>query len=173
VQINTVPGVQAILPTATICDDGLIGVTYYDFRNHVPGMATLATDYWLVTSLDGMTWNESHGAGPFDFRIAPFAEGLFLGDYQALVSSGSTFLPFYARTNATGGNNATDIFSALRTVSVIIPRAAKDAAPLAMHAKAAAPLTMTPALEQILTDSARVTLKRRFAGRASPPGQQP
>ena len=37
-QVNSVPSVQALLPTVTIRNDGVIGVTYYDFRNHVPGL---------------------------------------------------------------------------------------------------------------------------------------
>ena len=172
VAINTAPGVQAILPTATIRDDGLIGVTYYDFRNHVVGAPTLATDYWLVTSLDGVTWSETHVSGPFDFRTAPFAQGLFVGDYQALSSNGSNFIPFYAATNASGAANSTDIFSTLRAVSPIIPSAEQATATAAMRAKSAPPLTLTPALEQVLTDSARLTLQRRYAGRA-PPGGQP
>ncbi len=167
VQINPVPGVQAILPAATIRDDGLIGVTYYDFRNHAPGAPTLATDYWLAMSLDGVTWHESHVAGSFDFNAAPFSEGLFLGDYQALSSSGSAFLSFYATTNGFSENNLTDIFSTLLTTSVIIPSGTG-----VLKARAAPLAAMTPELQQILTDSARLTLKRRFSGRlpASVPG---
>jgi len=168
VEINTVPGVQAFLPTVAIRDDGLIGVTYYDFRNHLPGAPSLATDYWLVTSIDGVTWSESHVAGPFDFLAAPVAEGLFLGDYQALTSIGSTFVPFYAITNSSSPSNPTDIFSTLVTTSVAIPSQAQGGRHDARRAAGAPPLTMTRELEQALTDSARLTLKRRFPTRAAP-----
>jgi hypothetical protein len=172
VQINSVPGVQAILPTITIRDDGLIGVTYYDFRGHAPGAATLATNYWLTTSIDGATWNESHVSGPFDFVTAPFAEGLFLGDYQALSSVGSTFVPFYVTTNLASPANLTDVFATLLTTSVVTPspaEAAKEAPILhTMRAAGAPPLPTTAQWEQTLSDSARLTLKRRFPGRAPP-----
>lgn len=156
VQINTAPGVQAILPTVAFRDDGEIGVTYYDFRNHAPGAPGLATDVWLVTSADGAAWSESHVSGPFDFTAAPFAEGLFLGDYQALSSNGETFVPFYAIANGFAAENRTDIFSTLLTTSVVIP--AKAAA---LPARAAAPFAITPALQRVFSESARRTLARR------------
>ena len=165
--INSAPSVQALLPTLTIRDDGLIGVTYYDFRNHVPGAPTLLTDYWLTTSADGINWNETHVAGPFDFATAPFAEGLFLGDYQALTSIGNTFVPFYVTTNANSPTNLTDVFSTLLTTSVPIPAAAEAAraGAKAMRAVAAPALPITPNLQQTLSDAARRTLQRRIPGR--------
>ena len=172
VQINSVPGVQAIVPSIAVRDDGLIGVTYYDFRSHVPGAATLATDTWLTTSIDGTTWNESHVTGPFDFTTAPFAEGLFLGDYQALGFVGSTFVPFYVATNAASPTNLTDVFATLRTTSVVTPLLAEAAreAPIVRTTRAASapPLPMTPELEKALSDSAQLTLKRRLPGRTPP-----
>ena len=170
VGINSASGVQALLPTLTIRDDGLIGVTYYDFRNHVPGAPTLLSDYWLTTSADGVNWNETHVAGPFDFATAPFAEGLFLGDYQALTSIGNTFVPFYVTTNANSPTNLTDVFATLLTTSVPTPAAAEaaKAGTQIMRAVAAPALPMTPTLQQSLSDAARLTLQRRFAGRGPP-----
>jgi hypothetical protein len=175
VQINSVPGVQALLPTVTVRDDGLIGVTYYDFRNHVPGAPTLLTDYWLTTSADGVNWNESHVAGPFDFATAPFALGLFLGDYQALTSIGNTFVPFYVTTNANSPSNLTDVFATLLTTSVVIPTTAEaaKAAAQAMRAVAAPALPMTPEVQRSLSDAARLTLQRRWRDRASLPADTP
>ncbi|HEV8256822.1 MAG TPA: sialidase family protein, partial [Casimicrobiaceae bacterium] len=175
VQINSVRGVQALLPTVAIRDDGAIGVTYYDFRNHVPGAPTLLTDYWLTASADGVNWNESHVAGPFDFATAPFALGLFLGDYQALTSSGNTFVPFYVTTNANSPSNLTDVFATLLTTSVVIPTTADvaKAAVQAMRAVAAPALPMTPEVQQSLSDAARLTLQRRWRERASLPADTP
>jgi hypothetical protein len=167
VAINAVPAVQAILPSVTIRDDGLIGVTYYDFRNHLPGAPSLATDYWLTTSSNGSTWTEQHVAGSFDFTAAPFAEGLFLGDYQGLSYSGSTFVPFYATTNSLVANNRTDIFSSLMTTSVVVP----SIGPMEAHS---APLpVVTPELARLLSSSARLTLKRRAVMRAAVPVPSP
>jgi BNR repeat protein/uncharacterized protein DUF5648 len=168
VRINAVPGVQAFLPTVTIRDDNLIGVTYYDFRNHLPGSPTLSTDYWLTTSADGVNWHESHVSGPFDFATAPFAEGLFLGDYQALTSIGETFVPFYATTNPASPTNPTDIFASLLTTSVVTPFAEAKAAVPAIRAEAAPALEPTAEIQKILSDAARRTLQRRLVGRAPP-----
>jgi hypothetical protein len=175
VQINSVPGVQALLPTVAIRDDGLIGVTYYDFRSHVPGTPTLLTDYWLTTSADGVNWNETHVAGPFDFVTAPFALGLFLGDYQALTSIGNTFVPFYVTTNASSPTNLTDVFATLLTTSVPIPGAAEAAkvAAQTMRAVSAPALPMTSEVQRSLSDAARLTLQRRWMDRASLPVDTP
>jgi hypothetical protein len=174
-QINSVPSVQALLPTVAIRDDGLVGVTYYDFRNHVPGAPTLLTDYWLTTSADGVNWNESRVAGSFDFVTAPFALGLFLGDYQALTSIGNRFVPFYVTTNANSPTNLTDVFATLLTTSVVIPTtaAAARAAAQTMRAVSAPALSMTPEVEQSLNDAARLTLQRRWMDRASLPVATP
>jgi hypothetical protein len=111
-QINTARTTQAFLPTVHVRADGLIGVTHYDFRNNTANAQTLPTDVWLLTSTDATTWTESHVTGPFDLAIAPQAGGLFLGDYQALGSAGTTFLPFFAMTNSGNAANRTDIFIA-------------------------------------------------------------
>ena len=113
VRINGDPTVPAFVPTVAVRSDGTIGVTYYDFRNNTPDPATLPTDYWLARSTDGVTWRESHVAGPFDLAIAPNADGLFLGDYQALTSIGDTFVPFYVQTNDGDPANRTDVFATL------------------------------------------------------------
>jgi hypothetical protein len=169
-QINAAPGVQALLPTVTIRDDGIIGVTYYDFRNHAPTIATLLADYWLTASTDGVSWQESHIAGPFDFGIAPFALGLFLGDYQGLKSIAGTFIPFYVTTNANSPSNLTDVFATLATILVPIPtldETVKEAvAGRTLRAVAAPALEITPGLQQRLSDTARRTLHRRWMDRA-------
>jgi hypothetical protein len=67
------------------------------------------TDYWLATSTDAINWSESHLSGPFDLARAPDSGGLFLGEYQALTSLGSDFLPFFVQTTTAGGNR-TDVF---------------------------------------------------------------
>jgi hypothetical protein len=113
VRINRDPTVSAFSPTVTISDDGTIGVTYYDFRNNTTDPSSLPTDLWLAQSSDGVTWRESHVAGPFDLSIAPNAQGLFLGDYHALTSIGPTFVPFYVRTNDGNSGNRTDVFAGL------------------------------------------------------------
>src|SRR5207237_986936 len=53
---------------------------------------------WLVTSSDGVNFRETHLSGPFDLSQAANAQGLFLGDYQALTATASAFVPFYVQT---------------------------------------------------------------------------
>src|SRR6185437_8974075 len=100
VQINRVPGVAAFLPAISFRSDGALGVLYDDMRNDTADASTLLVDTWLATSQDGVTWSERHVLGPFDFNLAPVAEGgLFVGDYQGLASGGGVFVSFFAQTN--------------------------------------------------------------------------
>jgi hypothetical protein len=110
VRVNANTAFAAFTPTVHVRADGVIGVTYYDFRSDTDNLDTLLTDYWLATSTDATNWSESHLTGPFDLARAPDSGGLFLGDYQALTSLGSDFLPFFVQTNAGTGGNRTDVF---------------------------------------------------------------
>jgi hypothetical protein len=56
---------------------GNVAVLYNDRRNDVPDDGEVTMDVWLSHSHDGgVTWEESHAAGPFDFSRVP-ALGLF------------------------------------------------------------------------------------------------
>jgi hypothetical protein len=102
----------AFMPNVQVRADGTIGVAYYDFRNDTPDPATLQTDYWLATSTDGLTWTDTHVAGPFSLTTAPVAtSALFVGDYQALLAAGSRFLPVFVRTTGEPANR-TDVYVA-------------------------------------------------------------
>jgi len=110
VRINGDPTVPAFTPTLAVLPDGAIGVAYYDFRQ--AGSASFQpTEFWLATSRDGVAWREARLAGNFDLLNAPNASGLFLGDYQGLAGSGSTFVALYARVNNGDAANRTDIFA--------------------------------------------------------------
>jgi hypothetical protein len=130
VRVNAVPGVTAFMPQVHVLANGTIGVAYYDFRSDTPDVATLATDYWLARSTDGVTWTETRVAGPFDLLIAPDAGGLFLGDYMGLEGAGTTFLSLHVRTT---GNiaNRTDVYFSR------VPAAAPGLAYTASEPKAA------------------------------------
>ena len=126
VRVNGGPAAAAFVPCVAVRDDGLVGVTYYDFRNNAPGRRAFTADYWLATSLDGITWHETHVNGPFSLSNAPFAEGLFLGDYQALVSSGSDLLPVFAISGAAPANPS-DLFVAFGSPAALAAVAAQAA----------------------------------------------
>jgi hypothetical protein len=109
VEVNADHNVQAFTPTVHVRADGVIGVTYYDLRNATSSSAQLLTDCWLVTSSDGVVFRETHLSGSFDLRLAPNAQGLFLGDYEALTATATAFMPFYVQTDA-GTAVASDAF---------------------------------------------------------------
>ena len=171
VRVNAIASVPAFVPAVTIRADGTYGVSYYDFRNNTADLSTLFTDYWLARSTDGITWLESHVTGPFDLAIAPNSGGLFLGDYQALTSIGTVFLPFYVQTNAGNTANRTDVFSTLASSAGSANAASTDAGAAGMQALATPPLTVTPELRQMLHQSVMRTIQRRMPGRALPGGQ--
>ena len=164
VQVNRVPGVQAFLPSVTVRADGTIGVLYYDMRSDTSDPNTLLVDVWLATSRDGVGWTEVRVAGPFDFDSAPVAEGgLFIGDYQGIASAAGSFTAFYAQAHPDPADR-TDIFaSGLRSIAT----GAKEqvAAKAAYRAGTAAPLVLTPEVQQRLAAS----IARTLAGRRNGP----
>ncbi|HZQ62925.1 MAG TPA: sialidase family protein [Casimicrobiaceae bacterium] len=165
VRINAAPAVPAFGPTVKIRDDGVIGVSYYDFRNNTADPGSLPTDYWLTQSSDGITWRETHVAGPFDLSKAPNARGLFLGDYQGLTSTATNFVPFWSQTTA-DPLGATSIFAGLPALAASAAKAAPEAeAPT--QAQSAAPVTLTPSWQHALSEAAARTLQSRR--RAEPP----
>jgi BNR repeat protein len=110
---------QAFKPTISVTSSGTVGVTYFDFRNDVPGDQELTTDLWFRHSHDGgATWSETHVAGPFDLRPAPSPGSYPLGDYFGLVPMGrSTFGAAWIQTLESRGQGATDAFFARLRVS--------------------------------------------------------
>ncbi len=100
VAINAVAGAAAFTPAVHVRADGLVGVLHYDLRNNTADVNTLPANAWLLSSRDGIVWNEVAVAGPFDMMRAPQAGGLFLGDYQGLVSVGTSFIPVLVTTGA-------------------------------------------------------------------------
>ena len=112
VQINRDTLVQAFTPSVHVRRDGTVGVTYYDLRSNTADPATLPTDLWLTRSRDGTTWRESRVTAAFDLAKAPFAGGLFLGDYQGLESIGPIFVPFFVKTTDDPANR-NDVYTHL------------------------------------------------------------
>jgi hypothetical protein len=114
IRVNTPTGRPAFNPAINVSSNGTVGVTYMDFRNLATGNTTsLPTDAWLTRSTDaGATFDsEVHVFGSFDMFTAPNAEGFFVGDYQGLATTATTFHPFFAATNSGNLANRTDIFT--------------------------------------------------------------
>jgi hypothetical protein len=115
--VSTITGQDALTPSVAVNDHGRVGVTYYDFREFNAANPTLPTDYWFTTSPRG---GNNFGAStrviqqPFDMLATPFAGGWFVGDYEALASSGDNFVSCFV--TATDGRHhttpLTDVFVA-------------------------------------------------------------
>jgi hypothetical protein len=113
VNTNTPNNRPGFTPSVSVNSVGEVGVTFYDFRSLTTQTATLPTDYWFVSSTDhGAAFgNEVHIAGSFDMLTAPSAGGFFVGDYEALATSGTTFHPFFVATTSGNTSNRTDVFT--------------------------------------------------------------
>ncbi len=126
---------QAFTPAIRVDDQGNIGVIYYDFRNNDLGDAELETDVWMVRSTDGgATWREERVTEEsFDMRAAPFALGLFTGDYIGLTAHANVFKPFWSASE--NDADGTDAFGATASApfggELIVP----DRAPAGQTAK--------------------------------------
>ncbi len=112
-RVNRAYGVQAFTAAVSVNSDGVVGITYYDFRNDTADTATALTDYWFVAySPKGAFIGEQRlTATSFDMKTAPYARGYFVGDYQGLASVGSSFKSFFVAANSANTANRTDVFS--------------------------------------------------------------
>ena len=169
VQVNGDPAAVAFTPTINVRSDGVIAVTYYDLRNDkYPG--TVMTDCWMVTSSDGKTFKEAHLSGPFDLNNAARAEfgphstlGLFLGDYQALASTGSQFLPLFAQTNS-GTAISSDVFITFPPAADVAAAAAAQSPPREFQALEAPPdSSLSDAARQRSMERIRATQRARLS----------
>jgi hypothetical protein len=150
--VNADANAAAFTPAINVRADGVIAITYYDLRNDTePG--SILTDCWMVTSSDGSNFTETHLSGPFNLALAPQGEfgadnelGYFLGDYQALASTSTAFLPLFTQTNA-GTATSSDVFINFppATAAAAAAAQAQPTAALLFRAKAAAPGARLPA----------------------------
>jgi hypothetical protein len=116
-RVSTPSGTPAFTPTVAVNAGGTVGVSYYDMRNlSSNNTSTLPTDLWLTTSPAGGAafGSETHVAGSFNMLVAPNSGGFFVGDYEALGVSGTTFVPFFVQTNCADNSctaNRTDVYT--------------------------------------------------------------
>src|SRR5262249_12333504 len=100
IQVNQTPNNipvgnrQAFLPSVAVHQDGVVEVTYYDFRSNTPDPG-LATDVWMVHAhpADGLTkaasWTSENRLTPSSFNIEQNVPNpYFVGDYEGLVAQG-------------------------------------------------------------------------------------
>ena len=112
-RVSSPTGRPAFTPMVRVNAAGAVAVTYYDFRNLTSETTTLPTDYWITFSNDGgrTFGGEQHISGPWDMLTAPYAVGYFVGDYEGLAASGTTFRPFWVQANSGNTANRTDVFT--------------------------------------------------------------
>jgi hypothetical protein len=95
-------GAQAPSYTPSVAVDatGTLSLTYYDVRDLKPGdVTTLPASTWLDTVPRGGKPAERRIAPDFDWLLAPYADGHFLGDYEGLAPSGFDGVrPFFSTT---------------------------------------------------------------------------
>jgi len=102
---------QAFTPSIATAQ-GRVAILYYDLRydNAVDGSQLLATAWLAMSSDGGATFHETVAGSPFDLRTAAQTRsGYFVGDYQGLVATGASFVPFFAMTNNGNTVNRSDI----------------------------------------------------------------
>jgi hypothetical protein len=112
----------AFTPQVHVASDGTVAVTYYDLENATgahPGL----TDAFIVhchaaaadctNRTNWTTGGETtlSTTGSFDMTTAPDAGGYFVGDYEGLTASGSTFDPFFVTAQPIATAGLTDPFA--------------------------------------------------------------
>src|SRR5262249_27419532 len=123
IRIDQSPGnVPAFTPQVHVAADGTIGLTYYDLHNATAAQLAL-TDVFIAhchTATSDCTNPASWASGgetrlttsgSFDMATAPNAGGLFVGDYQGLATSGTTFKSVFALAQPIATTGRTDWFS--------------------------------------------------------------
>jgi hypothetical protein len=97
-------GTSAFLPSVHVAN-GVVGVSYYDFRNNTPA-AGLPTDHWFLHCHSGCSdpanWAENHVDGGFDTEKFPTPGGAYFpGDYLGLTATGNRFGSLYIKSGGT------------------------------------------------------------------------
>jgi hypothetical protein len=122
IQIDQAPAsVPAWTPVAHVASDGTIGVTYYDLEPATAASPGL-TDEFIVNCdpassdcTQASSWASGeetmlNTSGAFDMTTAPFAVGLFTGDYEGLTSIGTTFDALFVMSKPIATTGDTDQF---------------------------------------------------------------
>lgn len=114
------PGVApAFVPQVHASSDGTVGLTYYDLapaNNANPGLTEAAISHCHGGCTNPSNWSANGQTvlstkGPFDYTTAPDAGGYFLGDYEGLANTGSTFDPFFTMSQPQATKGMSDPFA--------------------------------------------------------------
>jgi BNR repeat-like domain len=110
---------QHFTPTIAARPNGVLGLSFYDFRGDRPHDHKLTTAYWFAVSRDhGRAWQRLRLGRPFDALTAPVASrgsgpsGHFLGEYQGLASVPGGFDAAFTLARPATHHGPSDIFFA-------------------------------------------------------------
>jgi len=116
---QSVGDAPAFTPQVHVASDGTVGVSYYDLENATAAQPGL-TDAYIVHCHGNCTSSASWAtggetklstSGSFDMTAAPDAGGYFVGDYEGLAASGTTFDPLFVMGTPIATTGRTDTFS--------------------------------------------------------------
>jgi hypothetical protein len=110
------------VPQIHVASDGTVGLLYYDLENATaaqPGLTDAFIAHCHSTTSDctnPASWAAGgeirlSTSGSFDYTTAPNAAGLFLGDYDGLTSSGTTFKALFDMSQPIATAGRSDLFS--------------------------------------------------------------
>ncbi|MFL5823626.1 MAG: sialidase family protein [Solirubrobacteraceae bacterium] len=110
---------QHFTPTIAARPNGVLGLSFYDFRDDRRHDHRLTTAYWFAISRDhGRAWQQLRLGRPFDALTAPVASrgsgpsGHFLGEYQGLTPAPGGFDAAFTRARSRTHHGPSDIFFA-------------------------------------------------------------
>jgi len=105
---------RAFTPMVAVAPDGTVGVSFGSFRRSGD-----ETSQWIATCSTGCTssssWTQvqvggAQADGEFPMSTAPYARGLFLGDYSGFVADANGFHAAYGLPNVDNSQIGTDIW---------------------------------------------------------------
>jgi hypothetical protein len=120
IRVDQSPGdTPAFTPQVHVASDGTVGISYYDLESATsaqPGLTDTFIVHCHATCSDPASWvagdeTKLDTTGPFDMTQAPDAGGYFVGDYEGLTSSRSTFDPFFVMASPVATAGLTDPFA--------------------------------------------------------------
>ena len=124
-RVNPALGRAAFTPMVQVNQNGIVGVSYYMIHRNNHSKNRLPIDYWFTYSTDaGRTFQRPlHITGPFNMLRAPEAKppstprGLFIGDYQGLVTFRNDFHLFFSKVNSPSARNPVDVYTTVIRVN--------------------------------------------------------
>ena len=123
IRVDQSPGdTPAFTPQVHVASDGTVGLSYYDLENATatrPGLTDAFIAHCHSATSDcsnPASWaaggeTRLSASGSFDMTTAPVANGLFVGDYVGLTSSGTRFFAFFVMAKPIATTGRTDVFS--------------------------------------------------------------